>query len=450
MEKITEQEIGLGRECLSLALSKGASAARIIIDKNTTNSIETLNGEIDKVSHCMDKSLSISIFADGRYGSFSTNRIDGDHLSEFVENAVKTTAMLAVDRCRMLPSPERCCKEAADGDELGLYDLMIEAMNSDMRRSVSLKASIFAETKNHKELPWELISEEGEYSDTLSDFLLIDSNGTFCRHTESSFDYSVEMTVADKDGNRYSGFDWDGCCRLDDLDIMNCGRNALGMAVAGIGPGNVESGKYNVVIDARNSRKLLNPLIRALRGEELHQNNSFLKDSLGKSVLPQGLTLVECSRKCGEAGARLFDHEGVDIPAGPVIENGVVKKYFLNTRMSGKLGLPPTVDGLYHPQLLPFPEKGLDRDAILALCGDGIYVTGFNGGNYNHATGNFSYGIEGFAFRNGKITHPVREMVFTGNFLRLWSGLLAVGSDNFPEHGKMMPTLAFAQADLSA
>ncbi|MBR0361488.1 MAG: hypothetical protein IIX35_03875, partial [Paraprevotella sp.] len=42
-------------------------------------------------------------------------------------------------------------------------------------------------------------------------------------------------------------------------------------------------------------------------------------------------------------------------------------------------------------------------------------VTGFNGGNCNPVTGDFSYGVEGFAFSKGKVTHPVKEMLITGS-----------------------------------
>ena len=58
-----------------------------------------------------------------------------------------------------------------------------------------------------------------------------------------------------------------------------------------------------------------------------------------------------------------------------------------------------------------------------------MYVTGFNGGNCNPVTGDFSYGVEGFAFRDGKISHPVREMLITGNMKDLWNKLIAAGSD---------------------
>ena len=102
------------------------------------------------------------------------------------------------------------------------------------------------------------------------------------------------------------------------------------------------------------------------------------------------------------------------------------------------------------PKVMPFPRRGLTRKDILALCGKGILVTGFNGGNSNVATGDFSYGIEGFAFKDGQVTHPIRDMVVTGNFLDLWSRLAACGEDARLCLSKLVPTLAFREVDFSA
>ena len=104
----------------------------------------------------------------------------------------------------------------------------------------------------------------------------------------------------------------------------------------------------------------------------------------------------------------------------------------------------------------PFVKGGcnidgdIDENAIIGICGEGILVTGFNGGNCNPTTGNFSYGIEGFAFKDGRLLHPVKEMVVTGNMISLWSSLVAAGSDALPGTRWQIPTLAFDGVDFSA
>jgi PmbA protein len=446
-----KEEIRLAEKSLETALRLGANKARVTLNKSLMELYGTLNGELDKVNHCLDRSMSVCLFVDGRFGSFSTNRLDEGELETFLAKSISTVRMLAEDPCRNLPDPSRTAKDASSGKELCLFDPSYPELTSEERLRMAMDASIF---KAHGEDG--LISEEGEYSDSVFDSFVADSNGLRCRHTETSFEYGVEMTVLDKEGNRYSGYWWDSSPRLKNLQIGGCGETALKRALAQIGPGKVPSGQYTMVVDSENASRLVTPLINALGGYALQQKNSFLLDTLGKRVFPEWMNLVDLPHAKGFTGSRLFDSEGVATKETPVIENGIVREYFINTYMSGKMGMDPTIEDVTRPVMLPCTAPGLaqpekmDRDSIMELVGDGILVTGFNGGNSNSATGDFSFGIEGFLFKDGKIVHPVREMLITGNFLTLWENLLAAGDDPRPCKSKLIPTLAFGKVFFSA
>ena len=126
--------------------------------------------------------------------------------------------------------------------------------------------------------------------------------------------------------------------------------------------------------------------------------------------------------------------------------------------MSKKMDIPPTIEDLSRPVLMPYlkgedlskDEKEVSLQTILRKCSNGILVTGFNGGNCNPVTGDFSFGIEGFAFSKGRITHPVREMLITGNIVSLWNSLIAAGNDYRPSARWQIGTLAFENVSFSA
>jgi len=295
---------------------------------------------------------------------------------------------------------------------------------------------------------YQIISEEGEYSDSIYETVVMDTNGVCCRHRETSFDYGVEITV-ECDGDKYSGYWWDASSHRAGLDAAACGQQALARAVAQIGSEPAPSGRYTAVIDAEMASKMVSPLLRALSGYSIQQNNSFLMDSLGQQRFPEGLTILDVPRIPGQTCSKYFDSEGVATVEGPIVERGVVREYFINTYMAGKMQTAPTIEDATRPKVLPWPCAGLDRDAILRRCGSGILVTDFNGGNSNPVTGDFSYGIEGFLFEKGRIVRPVSGMLMTGNFLDLWSRLLAAGDDARPCQTKLVPTLAFAEVDFS-
>lgn len=445
---LTEQEIELAHHCLQYAQCQGAQQVRITLTKSLTDLVGVLNGEVDKVSHSLDRSMQFQLFVDGRFGTFSSNRMDREGLEEFIREAIGTVRMLQEDPFRVLPAPERLVKNAGTGRELGLYDAAIETLTAEQRREQAL-ASCYFNSSSLKESKAKLIAEEGEYSDSVFDSLTLDSQGLEARHTETSFEIGYESTVEDAKGNHFSSYWWDATPRQDSLQWQDCARKAYLRAVAQIGPQRVPSGKYTLIVDSECASKLVTPLLNALGGYALQQKNSFLMDSLGKKLFPESLTIRDLPLTQGDTGCRLFDSEGVATREMDIIGQGVVKTYFLNTYIARKMQMEPTVEDATRVRIMPTGTCRTQAD-VLAQVQDGILVTGFNGGNSNAATGNFSYGIEGFLVQGGQVVHPVREMLITGNFLDLWGKLLIAADDARPCLSKLVPTLAFKDADFSA
>ena len=87
--------------------------------------------------------------------------------------------------------------------------------------------------------------------------------------------------------------------------------------------------------------------------------------------------------------------------------------------------------------------------SIIKILDKGIFVTGFNGGNCNGATGDFSYGIQGFYFENGEILFPIKEMNISGNILKLWKNIALIGTDARTCSRWMIPSLAFTDVDFT-
>lgn len=443
----TPEEIVLAEGCIQTALEKGAQKVRVTLNKSCMDLVGTLNGEIDKVTHCMDRSISLALFVDGRYGTFSINRLEKSALDDFIARGIETTRVLAQDPCRDLPASERTAKDAGTGLELGLYDNEYEKITPEMRIQAALGASIFKSTESTEE--WRLISEECEYSDCAYDTLVMDSNGLHCRHTETSYDFGVELTIEGSDTNKYSGRWWHSSTFKDGLKTGECCEKALQNAIMQIGPKSRRSGKYKMVIDTECASRVVTPLLNALSGYSIQQNNSFLMDSKGKKLFSEGLTVLDKCRTAGETGSRLFDSEGIATSEHEIISAGVVNEYFINTYLSNKMKVQATIEDAIRPVVKPWPQAGLKREDILKICRSGILVTGFVGGNSNSSTGDYSFGIEGFAFKDGKISHPVKEMLITGNLVDLWNHLIAVGDDARLCMSKLIPTLAFENVDFS-
>lgn len=617
---ISGAEIEVADKSVQMALDAGASAVMVSLDKAKTEIYALLDGEIDNIRQTGDRSLTFNIYADGKYGTFSTNRFEEESLRDFLCKAVETVRMLVADPFRGLPDKKDLATDAVNGDEMGLCWYGYDSVSRDEKLEMARRVSVFGEfSAPSSDRNWRVVSEEVEYNNTLSDTYLTSSDGCRCRQTETSFEVSSQVTVEDNDGNKYSGLWWDYDVSPEKVLSSECGRKAVEMAVMQIAPVNADKGKYTMVVSRLVSGRLLQPVLNALSSLSVYQKSSFLVDALGKQVFSKGLNVMDMPLEKGKSGAILFETDGRACRNREIITDGVVKENFTSIYMSRKLGIPPTSSCPNRPVLQPFvseellggerggghcgvsgaglggsglggdcggvrgdgrgselgvasgdgrgvelgavsggecgvelgvvnggergvelgvanggergvergevsgsglggdcgevsgdvfgavsgdgrgaelgavnggerggelgemigsglgaengggrgaelgavngAERGLKADPfvneiaqkdILDLCGSGILVTDFNGGNCNSATGDFSYGVSGFLFENGKITSPIDSMLITGNMTDLWSSLLAAGSDPVPGMSRQVPTLAFSDVTFNA
>jgi PmbA protein len=123
-----------------------------------------------------------------------------------------------------------------------------------------------------------------------------------------------------------------------------------------------------------------------------------------------------------------FDAEGVATAKRVVVEDGVLRGWFLSTHSARKLGLETTGNAGGNHNLILVPGE-LDLAGILRKMGRGFLVTDLMGQGVNPVTGDYSRGASGFWVEGGEIRYPVEEVTIAGNLLDMFTGIQAVGSD---------------------
>ena len=380
-----------------------------------------------------ESGLGISLFVDGRYGTYSTNRLHQEELKRFLQHGIDHTRYLAPDACRQLPDASRYYQGGMP--DLQQFDACFFTYAPDEK--LALARAIAEEVMGKDE---RLISVETSYSDGESGSYRIASNGFEGERRGTCFALSASVALCGEGEARPSGFSYMTSLCYDLLPKEGYGQLAYQRALRKIGQRKAPSGHYAMVVDARCVRQLLNPMVSALYGPALHQQNSFLINSLDKQVGSPLFTLLDEPHLIGANGARYFDGEGVATRPMSVFDAGTLRTYYIDTYCARKMEVEPTIAS---PSLLVLTPGTQTQEELIADVAHGLFVTGFNGGNCNSSTGDFSYGIEGFLIEQGKLTQPVSEMVVTGNMLDLWQHLVAVGNDARMESTWRIPTLTF-------
>jgi PmbA protein len=424
---------------MDYALKNGCQGVRINLYSGSSSSFEIRDMKIDRLQQASENALSLRLFVDGRFGSYSTNRLDQKELEKFIRNAIDSTRYLAEDHARTLPDASLYYR--GGGSDLGLYDSTFESIQPDEKMALAMRVCGEIMGKDER-----LVTAESSYSDDDNFLYMIASNGFEGESAGSRFTLVGSAGIKGEGDARPSSYWYDSSLRYDELSKDGIGAKALERALRKLGQHKIASARLPMVVDFFHSRKLLSPVIEALYGSSIQQKNSFLLDKLNRKVLGDRVTLTDEPHLRRASGARYFDGEGVATKRLPVFDAGVLKTYYIDTYYANKLETERTIDS---PSVLTMPLGDKNMDGLVASLDKGILVTGFNGGNCSSTTGDFSYGIEGFLIENGRLTQPVNEMNITGNMLTLWSNLVETGNDPLTHDSWRIPSLLFDGVDFS-
>lgn len=429
----------LARWAMDECLRKGCQAVRIFMYSGTNTDFDVRDRQLDKLQQSTENQMVLNMFVDQRYGSFSTNRMDKAEIGRFIDKAIESVRYLAEDACRQLPDPARYYQGGKS--DLSLYDPACLSVTPDQKLRLAHAAAEEILGTDER-----ILSVQSSYSDGESFSYTLTSNGFEGESAHSYYSLSVTVSVQGEGEVRPESFWYDQSLYFEDLQKEGIGKTALERALQKLGQEKAASGVYPMLVDPLNGGRLLAPVLTALSGNALQQNNSFLIGKIGEPVFSDKLTLHDDPHVPRTFGARYFDNEGVATAPRVVVRAGVPETCFFDTYNALKMGVEPTISGISQ---LNFEMGDRSLEDILASMDRGILVTGFNGGNCNSTTGDFSFGIEGFLIENGRRVQPVSEMNVTGNMLELWKNLQEVGNDPRLNNAYRIPSLLFSDVNFS-
>ncbi|MBN2358734.1 MAG: TldD/PmbA family protein [Deltaproteobacteria bacterium] len=430
----------IAQHALDTALAKGAAEVAVRVGRTRFTSLSFRDRKLDKSEASTSSSLTLTLFLDGRYSSNSTCDLRPDAVADFCDRLVAMTRKLAPDPHRRLPEPEYY--QGRSERDLGIYDDQHAALGIDRRKELARSAEEEARGASDR-----VISATATFYDDVSDSVRLHSNGFRGNYNYTSFWAQVESSVRG-DGDKKPE-DWSvvGARKLANLgDPAPCGRDATLRALQQIGAGKIDSARLPLVIENRAAGRLLGHLLQPLNASAIQQKRSCYADLLGKSVASAKLTLIDDPWLVGGFGSRLYDNEGITSRPMPIIEQGVLKNFYVDVYYGRKLGLRATT-GIKSNLVFSGGQGGLED--LTRGVERGVLVTGFIGGNSSPATGDFSLGVRGFLIEKGQRGQPIAEMNITDNLLTFWNKLVSVGADPYLYSSSRTPSLRFDDVQFS-
>jgi PmbA protein len=400
---------------LAAARRAGAEAADALAVEGQSVSIDIRAGRLEQAERAEGIEVGLRVLIGGRQACVSASDIAPATLERLAERAVAMAREAPVDPDVGLADPSQLARDW-DIAALELFDGAPEpaaaALESDARAAeaaaMALHGIVQVEASAGYSLRRSHLSAtngfQGGYSRTGRSTSAVAFTGT---GTGMERDYAGESRVF----------------QADLPDAAGIGALAAERALARAGAVKPKTGRYPVLFDERIAASLIGHVLGAVNGAAIARGGSWLRDALGKQILPTGLSIIEDPLRPRVSGSRPFDGEGLPTARRALVENGILTGWTLDLATASKLGMVSTANAARSTSSPPSPatsnidltQGSASRDDLIAQMGTGLLITSLIGSTINPTTGDYSRGASGFWVEGGEIRYPVNECTIAGN-----------------------------------
>ncbi len=201
-----------------------------------------------------------------------------------------------------------------------------------------------------------------------------------------------------------------------------------------VGGKSIPTKRYPTVFSNEVLSEMLGMFSSTFNGQAALRNLTKLKDKVGEQVLGNNISIVDDPLFDKAPYQIPFDDEGVACRTRHVFKNGVFKGFLQNLKTAKMFHVEPTGNGFGNgisPTNLYIEPGKQSFDELIKPIEDGIYITDTSGlhAGANAVSGDFSMQASGFKILHGKIDHPVKMVVASGNFFDMLNHVKGLAND---------------------
>lgn len=424
-------------QLVDLAKKAGAERADAVIVRSRSKGVSVRLGKVESTEASESDDFSLRVFIGNKVASVSAN--PGFDLKALAERAVAMAKVSPEDPFAGLAAETDLAREIRD---LELYDPTEVSADA-------LRESALAMEEAARSVAGVTNSLGAGASAGMGGLVLVTSHGFSGSYAGSRFSRSVAV-IAGEGTKMERDHDFDSRLYFADLDAPEeIGRRAAERTIRRLNPRQVPTASnLTVVFDPRVARGFVGTIAGAINGASVARKTSFLRDKMGQQVLKSGLNITDDPLKVRGSSSRPFDGEGVLGQPLTMIENGVLKHWFLSSSTARELGLKTNGRGVRGgPSVSPSStnlalEPGdVSPEDLIRSIGTGLYVTDMIGSGVDMITGEYSRGASGYWIENGELTFPVSEITLASNLKDMFMRI-TVANDIDRKFGVAAPTLA--------
>ena len=409
----------IAQDMLDYAKQRGASAASVDVSEGFGQSVTVRQGSVETIEYNRDKGLGVTVYIGQQRGNASTSDFTPQAMRDTVDAALSIARYTAKDDCSGLPDADMLARNSPDLDLYHPWDLPVDDAITLAQQCEQAALDTDARISN---------SEGATVNLHEAQFISANSLGFIGGFPTSRHSLSCAV-IAGRDDAMERDY-WYAVARdAQDLpDIRQVGRIAAERTVRRLDARQLETMQVPVLFEAPIASGLLGSFVNAVSGGSLYRKSSFLLGQLDQAVFAPHINITDVPDISKGLASSPFDNEGVQTQRRVIVEDGVLRGYFLGSYSARKLGLRSTGNAGGNHNLILQPGS-LDFAGLLNTMSRGLLVTELLGQGINPVTGDYSRGAAGFWVENGEIQYPVHEITIAGNLKDMFRNIVAVGND---------------------
>ena len=418
-------------DVVARAMKAGASAAECVVREGDEFSTLVRLGQVETLKESGSKSIGVRVFFGKRAASTYSSDFSKQGLDRMLNSALELAKITSEDPFSGIP----------EASQLGQLQGNLDLYHEDVYSLAGADRIDYARRTEKAALDFDpriKNSEGGSFDAATGRKVLANSYGFVGEYRRSYCSTAAVPIAQSEDGAMQRDYWYSVARTLKKLDAPEkVGRIAAERTLRRLGARKVKTARVPVVFDPMVSTSILEHIFEGINGDSVYRGASFLAGKLGQKIAGDIVNVIDDGTIPGGFGTSPFDGEGIPTRRTVVIENGVLKSYFLNTYTAKKLGLQTTGNasrGLAGtPGIGPgnyFLQPGSKTpQELIAGIKEGLYVTEFLGQGVNLVTGDYSRGASGLWISNGELTYPVEEITVAGNLKDVFFNISEIASD---------------------
>ncbi len=413
---MTDRLGDLTEALLKAAKAAGATEADAMAVDGTAISVDVRQGVLEQAERSEGIEIGLRVMVGKRQAAVSASDLSARTIADMAERAVAMAREAPLDESLGLADPSDLAA-VRDGGGLELDDPAADPTAADLERDARAAEAAALSVAGVSQM------DAASASFARRRIHMAGTNGFQGGYGRSSRSISAVAITGEGLGMER---DWAAESRAWGADLPSAediGRLAGERAVARAGARKPATGSFPVLFDERIAGSLIGHLLSATNGGAIVRGASWLRDGMGKAVLPAGLSLTEDPHRPRLSGSRPFDGEGLATRARDIVKDGTLMGWTLDLGTARRLGLQSTANASRGTSAPPSPAIGnvtltqgtASRADLMRDMGTGLWITGFLGASINPTTGDYSRGASGYWVENGAVVCPVNECTVAGN-----------------------------------